>query len=160
MACATFTPFTERKTEHWVTVWKLVSNALYAVDALGTGDMYPNDIEIRSSCRSCGQEIRITTADEGQTLAEVCPGAAVIWYDLVYIESAASSCCRTIAFLCSDEHLERWLEGQGFRTGMRFSISEAFEVGRAFFGPVLRASGQEEDLEPEPADDSGEAPPE
>jgi alkylmercury lyase len=114
-----------------------------AIDALGTGAMYGRDVEIDSRCRLCGDGIRIVTAKQGTALDAVLPAGATVWYDLAYCDSAAISCCPTIAFFCSDEHLARWLEAQTDRRhGMRLSITEAHEVGQAIFGPVLRPPAQ------------------
>lgn len=133
-------PFTEAKTEHRVTLRSRTLNALCAVDALGTGAMYGTDVVIRSACRSCGNAIHVATADQGRALADVSPGGAVVWYDFSYGDSAAASCCPTITFFCEDGHLRRWLDAQTARRhGMRLSMGEALEVGRAIFGPVLRS---------------------
>lgn len=132
-------PFTEAATGHLVTLRGRTLNALCAIDALGTGAMYGTDIVVRSACRSCGAAIRVATADAGRALAETAPGRALVWYDFSYGDSAAASCCPTIAFFCGDDHLHRWLDAQiPRRPGMRLAMSEALEVGRAIFGPVLR----------------------
>ena len=112
-----------------------------AIDALGVGAMYGRDIAIQSDCRWCGGEIRIATRDQGRALAEVSPPGAVVWYDFAYRGSAAVSCCPAMAFFCSDEHLELWRSRTPDRQGLRLSMAEGLEVGRALFGPVLRASG-------------------
>ena len=131
-------PFSAATTGHRVTLGGHTFNSMCAIDALGTGAMYAREVEIVSACRSCGAEVRICTADEGRGLGAVSPETAVVWYDFAYADSAAASCCRTIAFFCSDAHLERWLNAQSPRPhGMRLSMPEALEVGRAIFGPVL-----------------------
>ncbi len=131
-------PFTESETGHHVALGGHQFNALCAVDALGAGAMYQSDVAIESSCRLCGVEIQITTTMQGRALRNVSPAEAVVWYDFAYRDSAAASCCPTIAFFCSDEHLRRWLDAQSpSRSGMRLSIAEALEVGRAIFGPIL-----------------------
>ena len=131
-------PFTESETGHHVALGRHLFNALCAVDALGAGAMYQSDVAVESSCRLCGAEIHITTTMEGRALGSVSPAEAIVWYDFSYRGSAAASCCPTIAFFCSDEHLRRWLDAQSpRRNGMRLSIAEALEVGRAIFGPIL-----------------------
>jgi hypothetical protein len=132
-------PFTGSNTGHRVHLGERVLNALCAVDALGVGSMYRRDVSIESSCHFCGAEIRIATARNGTALGSVSPASAVVWYDAVYSGGcAATSCCPSITFLCSDDHLRRWLSSRvARRQGYRLSPDEALETGRALFGPVL-----------------------
>ena len=131
-------PFTEHATGHRVELNGHVLNALCAIDALGVAAMYRTDVTVESPCRSCGETIRVTTADTGRALRSLSHPGAVVWYDLAYTDSAAVSCCPAIAFFCSDGHLKRWLDSQAVqRTGARLDMSEALELGRAIFGPVL-----------------------
>jgi hypothetical protein len=52
-----------------------------------------------------------------------------------------ASCCRSIAFFCSEAELQQWLSAQSPQpTGYRFTLDEALEVGRALFEPVLAAA--------------------
>ena len=134
-------PFTESQTGHRVELAGQTITAMCAIDALGVGAMYATDVMIESVCRWCGGDIHVATADRGRTLAEVSPPDAVVWYDFAYRGSAAASCCPAMAFFCSDEHLERWRSRAPDRQGIRLSMSEGLEVGRALFGPVLRAAG-------------------
>lgn len=131
-------PFTETPTGHRVELKANVLNALCAVDALGVASMYGTDITVESSCRQCGQKIRFTTADKGRALSDLARTEAVVWYDLAYSDSAAASCCPAIAFFCSDEHLRQWLNAKKpRREGVRLTLAEALQLGRAIFGPVL-----------------------
>ena len=132
-------PFTGSNTGHRVHLGERVLNALCAVDALGVGAMYRRDISIESSCHVCGAEIRIATARNGTALESISPASAVVWYDAVYSGGcAATSCCPSIAFFCSDDHLQQWLAARAAqRQGYRLSPDEALELGRALFGPVL-----------------------
>ncbi|QRM34717.1 alkylmercury lyase family protein [Microvirga sp. VF16] len=132
-------PFTERATGHRVELNGHSLNALCAIDALGVAAMYGTDVMVTSQCRSCGETIRVMTADAGRTLQSVSHPRAGVWYDFAYADSAASSCCPAIAFFCSDAHLQRWLDSQAIRPmGARLNLDEALEVGHAIFGPVLR----------------------
>lgn len=131
-------PFTERATGHRVKLNEHVLNALCAIDALGVATMYSTDVTVESQCRSCGETISVATADAGRALRNVSHPEAVVWYDFAYADSAASSCCPAIAFFCSDEHLQRWLDSQASqRTGARLDMNEALELGRAIFGSIL-----------------------
>ncbi|MBI2735947.1 MAG: hypothetical protein HYX38_05260 [Rhodospirillales bacterium] len=138
-------PFTQAKTEHQVELNGRTLYALCAIDALGVGAMYRADTAIQSRCRHCGQAIRLTTLGAGRTVGSVEPSGSVVWYDYAYDGSAAASCCPSIAFFCSDAHLEQWRPAQiGHRTGTRLAMDEALEVGRAIFGPVLVESSDAE----------------
>jgi hypothetical protein len=115
-------------------------HALCAIDALGIGGMLQTDVTISSSCRVCQTPIEIATANDGRSVEYATPHDVVVWYDLAYGQAAASSCCPSIGFLCSDEHLQQWLTAQTPpRTGYRLTLTEAMEVGRAIFEPVLAA---------------------
>lgn len=132
-------PFTESATGHQVELGGRVLNALCAIDALGVGEMYQIDIKVQARCRSCGALISVETTHDGRALKSVAPPEAIVWYDFAYGENAASSCCPSIAFFCSDEHLQRWLDAQEpARVGARLSMDEALELGRAIFAPILR----------------------
>jgi hypothetical protein len=134
-------PFTGRETEHRVEAWGRKLYAVCAIDALGVGGMLRADTAIESSCRACGTRIEISTAHGGKSLSFARPGDAVVWYDLAYSGSAATSCCRSIAFFCSDADIQQWLTAQtSQRTGCRLTVDEALEVSRALFEPVLAAA--------------------
>lgn len=131
-------PFTESVTGHRVELNGHFLYALCAIDALGVADMYDADTAISSPCVHCGEAIRARTAYKGSAVQSFFPVSAVVWYDFAYDGSAASSCCQAIAFFCSEEHLQHWLDFQKVRReGIRLTIGEALEVGRAIFGPVL-----------------------
>lgn len=128
-------PFTQAATGHCVEFNGRTLHALCAIDALGVAVMYSTDVSISSSCRQCSSTIRVKTAAAG---TGVSPKGAAVWYDFAYDGSASASCCPAIAFFCSDEHLQQWLRAQkARREGMRLTMDEALEVGRALFGPVL-----------------------
>jgi mercuric reductase len=132
-------PFADRDTGHRVTLDGRVLNAMCAVDALGIGVMTGRDIAITSRCLHCGLPIRITTQNQGRTLAKVEPSTAVVWQDVRYEGGcAANSLCATTAFFCSDDHLSAWRrERAADEAGFRLSVEEGLEAGRAVFGPSL-----------------------
>jgi alkylmercury lyase len=133
-------PFSGKATGHRVGLHGSKLNALCAIDALGVGGMFRTDVTIESSCRACEAKIEIATADAGKSLHSARPADAVVWYDLAFNRSVATSCCPSIAFFCCDEHLQRWLVGQiSRRVGYRLTLDEALEVGRAIFEPILAA---------------------
>lgn len=135
-------PFTDRDTDHRVRLGNRTVSAMCAIDALGAGDMYGRDVEIRSRCRSCGAPINITTSDRGRALAHVEPATAVVWSGIRRTDGcAANSLCTVIAFFCDDAHLETWrTKHHPESPGFRLSIDEALEAGRAIFAPSLATS--------------------
>jgi len=135
-------PLTQATTEHEVELNGRTLHALCAIDALGVATMYGADTAVRSQCRHCGRAVRIETTKTGRALGSVDPSSSVVWYDFAYDGSAATSCCPSIVFFCSDDHLEQWqLAQEGRRAGVRLAMDEALEVGRAIFGPVLMEPG-------------------
>jgi mercuric reductase len=143
-------PLTDRPTEHRVWVGDRTLHAMCAIDALGVGAMFGTDTTIESRCRLCGTAIDITTGAGGRRLETVLPAATVVFASIGYRDGcAATSLCTTIAFFCGDAHLCQWRSAQP-RDGPEFRlwIEEAFEVGKAIFGPVLAPPASEDRLEP------------
>ena len=132
-------PWTDRATEHRVSLGERTLYALCAVDALGAGEMYGRDVEISSRCRSCGAPVTIATRGQGRAVGNVHPPTVVVWSGSRPTDGcAAGSICTIIAFFCDDAHLEAWRrEHDPEAPGFRLSIDEALQVGRAFFGPSL-----------------------
>jgi hypothetical protein len=134
-------PFTGDPTEHRVWLRGRQLRAVCAIDALGIAAMFGTDVVIESSCRVCGAGIEIGTAQDGKSLSYARPVEAVVWYDLAYSGCAAASCCRSIAFFCSETELQPWVSAQTPQpTGYRLTLDDALEVGRALFEPVLAAT--------------------
>ena len=132
-------PFTDKDTDYRVTLDRRVLNATCAIDALGIGAMTDRDITIASRCRHCGAPIRIATRNQGRMLARVELKTSVMWQNVRYEGAcAANSLCATTAFFCSDDHLSAWRREQAAdEAGIRLSIEEGLEAGRALFGPRL-----------------------
>ena len=131
-------PFTGERTEHRVQLSGCKLHAVCAIDALGIAGMFRRDVVIESSCRACGGGIEIVTAQSGKVLSHVRPVDAMVWYDLSYSGCAAVSCCRSIAFFCSEAELLQWLCARSLQPiGCRLALGEALEVSRALFEPVL-----------------------
>lgn len=132
-------PFTDRATEHRVGFGDKTAMAMCGIDALGMGAMFGANTAIRSSCRQCGAPIEIRTSENGQSLGAIAPDTAVVWSGVLYADAcAATSFCTVQAFFCSDQHLAAWREDGAH--GFRLSIDEAFQVGKAIFGSMLRPS--------------------
>lgn len=133
-------PLTAQRTEHRVTLAGHRLCAPCAVDALGVGAMYGADTVIESTCRQCQANITVRTAHRGTEIADAHPSTMMIWYDTNYDRKAATSCCPSIAFFCSLQHLREWHASPGVqRTGYELMLVDAFQVARALFGPLLRA---------------------
>ncbi len=132
-------PFTERDSGHRVDLGGTTVSAMCAIDALGVGAMCERDVTIHSTCRACGEAIEITTRDRGAALDRVTPEGAVVWVGLRYAGAcAASSLCTVMTFFCSDAHLDRWRDAdEPDLNGIRLSIDEAFQAGKAIFTPML-----------------------
>jgi hypothetical protein len=132
-------PWTDRATEHRVSLGERTLNALCAIDALGAGDMYGRDVEMGSRCRACGAPVTVVTSDRGRAVADVHPPTAVVWSGIRHTAGcAANTMCTVIAFFCDDAHLEAWRAAHHQETpGFRLSIDEALQVGRAIFAPSL-----------------------
>ena len=132
-------PFTDCATEHHVVVRGKTVSAMCAIDALGMGAMLGTDTRIRSACRHCKAPIEAATRESGQSLGAITPATAVVWSGVQYDTAcAATSLCTVQAFFCSEEHLAAWREDGA--DGFRLSIDEAFQVGKAIFGPMLQSA--------------------
>lgn len=133
-------PFTERATGHRVRLKTHTLNAMCAIDALGAGAMYREDIEIESSCHECGRPIAIKTRNRGLALDAAVPDETVVWVGLRYANRcAATSLCQVLAFFCRDEHLESWrrVKAPNGGDGIRLTLDEAMQIGKAHFVPTL-----------------------
>jgi mercuric reductase len=132
-------PLTDRITDHEVRIAGKTVHAMCAVDALGIGDMFGEDVEISSSCRHCRAPITVTTRGGGTALETFAPPGTIVWSGIRNSEGcAADTLCTVIAFFCSDDHLEAWRrENYPHIEGYRLSLDEALQVGRAIFAPTL-----------------------
>jgi hypothetical protein len=131
-------PWTASPSGHRVALGIHALWALCAIDALGAARMYRTDASIDSTCAFCAGRIYVATALHGRALRTMSPPEAVVWYDFSFAGCAAASCCPSIVFLCSDDHLEAWLSSRSPRPeGVRLNMTEALAVGGAIFGAVL-----------------------
>lgn len=107
--------------------------------ALGVGAMYDWDVHIQSSCRNCGADVHIDTADKGRALKTVEPQDTCVCSGIRPSEGRAeTSLCTVLAFFCSDQCLESWrLENNPDTLGYRLSPDEGLGVGRPIFGQTL-----------------------
>lgn len=138
-------PFTESVTGHTVMFVRTgrTLNTMCAIDALGAGAMCRENAIIRSACRVCDAPIVVRAQDDGMTLGEVNPQAAMVWAGFRQsCGCAADSLCTELVFFCSDQHLEGWRASGAASDGLRLSVEEAFQVGKALFADrALRGRG-------------------
>ena len=131
-------PWSTQRTGHRVSFGAHNLWALCAIDALTTAPMYRTDVSVHSACAACGDKVYVAAALHGRALRTISPPEAIVWYDFSYAGCAATSCCPSITFFCSDKHLQVWFPTRPRRDqGVRLSMAEALEVGGAIFGPVL-----------------------
>jgi mercuric reductase len=129
-------PFTEATTRHTVKFAGSgrTLNTMCAIDALGAGAMCRDDVLVASACHHCGVPVVIQTKDRGNALLEVHPREAVVWTGFrSSCGCAAETLCTELIFLCSDEHLERWRKSGAASEGLRLSLDEGIQVGKALF---------------------------
>jgi hypothetical protein len=130
-------PFTDHLTEHRVRLGTCEAAAMCAIDALGMGAVLGQDTVIRSRCRHCGRQVQIETMHQGQASAS--PDETIVWSGIQYAEScAATSLCTVQAFFCSEEHLQAWRRDSSPAGGVRLTLEEGLQVGRAIFVPMLQ----------------------
>lgn len=132
-------PFTDGPTEHHVEAGGFAVGTMCAIDALGVGAMLERDITVRSACRQCARPLVIHTRSRGHELDRVEPSGIVVWSGHRYAAGcAASSLCTLQAFFCDDAHLATWRANSpaASQDGVRLSLAEALEVGRAIFAPL------------------------
>ncbi|MFP6732938.1 MAG: organomercurial lyase [Rhodospirillales bacterium] len=136
-------PLTERQTEHRIEIGGQQIHAMCAIDALGTGAMFRQDIRITSSCRASGAPITIETADAGTRIKSADPDSAIVWSGIQVSDGvAADSLCTVLAFFSSAQIFEEWRAGEHPHTpGYRLSLAEGIEVGGAIFKPFLAGIG-------------------
>lgn len=131
-------PFCERIAGHEVVLGGRTLNTMCAIDALGVGAMLRSDAKIASSCRYCGREIRITTSGRGETLGSFLPRETLVWAGIACTgDSAATSLCQVLVFLCYRTHLRLWRRSNPRGKGLKLSLKEALEVGKALFSDRL-----------------------
>ena len=130
-------PFTERDTGHRVHLGVRTLNAMCAIDALGAGAMFGEDVVIQTSCRHCDRSIRISTSGQGTELSQVLPDETLVWSGIEYQDCAATSLCTVLVFFCCEEHLRSWRAQNPGPNGFQLSLDEAMQVGKAIFMDVL-----------------------
>jgi hypothetical protein len=136
-------PFTDGASDHQAQIGGVPVRAMCAIDALGIGAMLTGDSVVRSACRHCRGAIVVETRNEGRDLAHAEPRGVVVWSGHHYAGGcAASSLCTLQVFFCDEGHLDAWLGNRPIedRAGTRLSLTEALEVGRAIFSPMMSDS--------------------
>ena len=132
-------PLTERETEHLVIIGDQQIHAMCAIDALGAGSMFKQDVRIKSYCRATRAPITIELTAAGTEIKSARPGTAIVWSGIQLSDGcAADSLCTVLAFFASDPAFEDWRAKEHPDTpGYRLTLNEGMQVGRAIFDPFL-----------------------
>lgn len=129
-------PLTLEETPHQVRVNGHTLRAMCAVDALAVSPLFGQPTEIESRCRMTDTSILLRQT--GTTILAAEPDEAIRvgihWQPPQ--SCAAHSLCREMVFLVDIATAEKW---QAIDPEQRdcFSLSEAIELGAAFFRPLL-----------------------
>lgn len=134
-------PFTDARTDHRVAVGSVTVGAMCAIDAMGISAMLQRDVTVHSACRHCRRSLTFRTRSRGREMEAPEPSRVVVWSGHRYADGcAASSLCTLQAFFCDDDHLAAWGASgpHAFQEGVRLTLAEALEVGRAIFEPMRK----------------------
>lgn len=129
-------PMTMEKTPHQVGIFGHSVNAMCAVDALSLSPMFGQEARIESRCHVTGIPIRIR--QKGREIAEASPSpeirVGIRWQSAC--AHAAHTLCTEMVFLNDEETARMWRENDPDSIEL-FTLSEAIELGEAFFTPLL-----------------------
>ena len=129
-------PMTTEKTPHQVEIFGHSVNAMCAVDALSLSPMFGQETLIESRCHVTGIPVRIR--QRGTEIAEVSPSpdirVGIRWQSAC--AHAAHTLCTEMVFLNDAETARMWRESDPESIEL-FTLSEAIELGEAFFVPLL-----------------------
>ncbi len=130
-------PFTMDPVPHEVTSSHGTARANCAIDALGTGAMLAEEIEIRSVCSYCSASIRLR-GRESFKATTIGPVVFVPASDL--IQGHASDCvCPSTNFYCNEEHGRTHALALAAR-GRLLSLEQATTLGISAFGDLLEST--------------------
>jgi mercuric reductase len=129
-------PMTTENTPHKVVIGDHSVNAMCAVDALVIGPMFGHETLIDSRCHFTGTPIRIL--QNGTEISQASPSrdirVGIRWQS--FCEHAAHTLCTEMVFLRDAETARLWRETAPASIEL-FTLSEAIELGTAFFLPLL-----------------------
>jgi len=126
-------PFTTDPVPHEVVSSLGTARANCAVDALGTGAMLGEEVEVRSVCSYCSASIRLR-GRESFKATTVGPVVFVPASELV--QGHASDCvCPSINFYCNEEHGRAHALALAAR-GRLLSLEQATALGVSAFGDL------------------------
>ena len=130
-------PFTMDPVPHEVISSHGTARANCAIDALGTGAMLGEEIEIRSVCSYCSAPIRLRGRDSFKVMT-IGPVVFVPASDLR--QGHASDCvCPSISFYCNEEHGQAHARAPAAR-GRLLSLDQATALGISAFGDLLEST--------------------
>lgn len=129
-------PMTTEKTPHQVEIFGHSVNAMCAVDALSMSLMFGGQTQIDSRCHVTGAPIRIL--QDGKEIKEASPSrevrVGIRWQSAC--SHAAHTLCTEMVFLKDVETAANWRATDPESIDL-FTLSEAIELGEAFFVPLL-----------------------
>jgi mercuric reductase len=129
-------PMTTERTPHKVDIFGHSVYAMCAVDALAMSLMFGRETRIESRCHVTGTPIRIRQKGAEITEAIPSPGirVGIRWQSAC--AGAAHTLCTEMVFLKDVETAGTWRETDPASIEL-FTLSEAIELGAAFFVPLL-----------------------
>lgn len=100
-----------------------------AMDAVTIGPTVEKDLDVLSSCRFCGKDVRMSFTGNGSKLSKLTPDNIWIWLEKrIPPDHFFPIVCVNTNFFCSEDHLHIWKEQETLeRLGMPISVKEAFE---------------------------------
>lgn len=138
-------PFTTDPVAHEVVSSHGTARANCIVDALGTGAMLGEEVEIRSRCPQCGTSIRLR-GKEG--FAGTLPDPVVFLPPLERTQSHAADCiCPAINLYCNEEHGRAHL-GPLAERGRFLTLNEATDMGIGTFAALLGSTSNQPEPQP------------
>ena len=100
-----------------------------AMDAATIAPTFNQDVDVLSSCRFCGKDVRASFTGNGSKLANTSPDGIWLWLEKREPPDAFFPIvCVNTNFFCTEEHLHIWKEQETLeRIGKPISLKESFE---------------------------------
>ena len=132
-------PFSAKTTRHKVIYQDGHEvYALCATDAFGIHFMLGEDIDVRSRCPECENEMQIEVKD-GKVASCVPKGVVEFVSSGDHCGCTAKTFCPFMNFFCSKDHLEKWREkNPASANGEMYQLQQVLEHGKYIFGDFLK----------------------
>jgi mercuric reductase len=129
-------PVTTEKTPHHIRVGDKSFYAMCALDALSIGPLFHVRVTIDSRCSMTQVPIHLVMQDNEFIESQPASGVLVGIRWQPPRGAAAHSMCREMVFLHNDTVVDQWQQMHDTDCSV-FTLSEAVELGRGFFSPLL-----------------------